>query len=87
MITPIQQTLLCILRNSAEGRTKSTFRSPHGFISANEAGGFLDTDSYRKRILQLLAISGCGPAHVSQAFDTKWHQTAQEGGSLLPVFI
>ena len=40
---------------AARGRTKSAVLSPDDFIFANEVGGFLDTDNYRKRVLHRLA--------------------------------
>lgn len=40
---------------AAKDRTKSAELSPDDFIFANEVGGFLDTDNYRKRVLHKLA--------------------------------
>ncbi len=40
---------------AAKDRTKSALLSPDDFIFANEVGGFLDTDNYRKRVLHKLA--------------------------------
>jgi hypothetical protein len=37
------------------GRRKCPNPSPEAFIFANQAGGFLDTDYYRKRVLHKLA--------------------------------
>jgi integrase len=40
---------------AAKDRTKSPHLSPDAFIFANEVGGFLDTDNFRKRVLHKLA--------------------------------
>src|SRR5580692_3695936 len=40
---------------AAKDRTKSAVLSPDDFIFANEVGGFLDTDNYRKRVLHRVA--------------------------------
>jgi integrase len=40
---------------AAKDKTKSPLLSPEDFIFTNEAGGFLDTDNYRKRVLHKLA--------------------------------
>jgi integrase len=40
---------------AAKDKTKSPKLSPDDFIFANEVGGFLDTDNYRKRVLHKLA--------------------------------
>ena len=40
---------------AAKDKTKSPLLSPDGFIFANEVGGFLDTDNFRKRVLHKLA--------------------------------
>ena len=40
---------------ATKDRTKSPLLSPDDFIFANEVGGFLDTDNYRKRVLHKLA--------------------------------
>lgn len=40
---------------AAKDKTKSALLSPDDFIFANEVGGFLDTDNYRKRVLHKLA--------------------------------
>lgn len=40
---------------AAKERTKFSVLSLHKFIFANEVGGFLDTDNYRKRVLHKLA--------------------------------
>jgi len=40
---------------AANDKTKSPELSPDDFIFANEVGGFLDTDNYRKRVLHRLA--------------------------------
>lgn len=40
---------------AAKDKTKSAELSPDDFIFANEIGGFLDTDNYRKRVLHKLA--------------------------------
>ncbi len=45
---------------AAKDKTKSPLLSPDDFIFANEVGGFLDTDNFRKRVLHKpLAISSC----------------------------
>ena len=40
---------------ASKDKTKSPHLSPDGFIFANEDGGFLDTDNFRKRVLHKLA--------------------------------
>lgn len=40
---------------SSKNKTKSSLLSPDDFIFANDAGGFLDTDNFRKRVLHKLA--------------------------------
>ena len=40
---------------AAKDKTKSPLLSPDDFIFANEVGGFLDTDNFRKRVLHRLA--------------------------------
>jgi integrase len=40
---------------AAKDKTQSGELSPDDFIFANEVGGFLDTDNYRKRVLHKLA--------------------------------
>jgi len=41
---------------ASKDKTKSPHLSPDDFIFANEVGGFLDTDNFRKRVLHKL---GC----------------------------
>jgi integrase len=40
---------------ASKDKTKSPHLSPDDFIFANEVGGFLDTDNFRKRVLHKLA--------------------------------
>jgi hypothetical protein len=53
---------------AAKDKTKSPFMSEEDFIFANEVGGFLDTDNYRKRVLHKLARDLNPPKLTFQSF-------------------
>jgi integrase len=70
---------------AAKDRTKSPFLSPDGFIFANEAGGFLDTDNYRKRVLHKLARDLKLPKLTFQVIRRTIATLAQKKGTVKDV--
>ena len=70
---------------AAKDRTKSPFLSPDDFIFANEVGGFLDTDNYRKRVLHKLARDLNLPKLTFQVIRRTIATLAQKKGTVKDV--
>jgi integrase len=66
-------------------RTKSPVLSPIDFIFANEVGGFLDTDNYRKRVLHKLARDLNLPKLTFQVIRRTIATLAQKKGTVKDV--
>jgi integrase len=70
---------------ASKDRTKSPFLSPDDFIFANEVGGFLDTDNYRKRVLHKLARDLNLPKLTFQVIRRTIATLAQKKGTVKDV--
>jgi integrase len=70
---------------AAKDKTKSPFLSPDDFIFANEVGGFLDTDNYRKRVLHKLARDLNLPKLTFQVIRRTIATLAQKKGTVKDV--
>ena len=70
---------------AAKDRTKSSFLSPDDFIFANQVGGFLDTDNYRKRVLHKLARDLNLPKLTFQVIRRTIATLAQKKGTVKDV--
>ncbi len=65
--------------------SKSASLSPEDFIFANEVGGFLDTDNYRKRVLHKLARDLNLPKLTFQVIRRTIATLAQKKGTVKDV--
>lgn len=70
---------------AAKDKTKSPLLSPDDFIFANEVGGFLDTDNYRKRVLHKLARDLNLPKLTFQVIRRTIATLAQKKGTVKDV--
>jgi integrase len=70
---------------AAKGKTRSPFLSEEDFIFANEVGGFLDTDNYRKRVLHKLARDLNLPKLTFQVIRRTIATLAQKKGTVKDV--
>jgi integrase len=70
---------------AAKDKTKSPFLSEDDFIFANEVGGFLDTDNYRKRVLHKLARDLNLPKPTFQVIRRTIATLAQKKGNVKDV--
>jgi integrase len=70
---------------AAKDKTKSAELSPDDFIFANEVGGFLDTDNYRKRVLHKLARELKLPKLTFQVIRRTIATLAQKKGTVKDV--
>ena len=70
---------------AAKDKTKTAFLSPDDFIFANEVGGFLDTDNYRKRVLHKLARDLNLPKLTFQVIRRTIATLAQKKGTVKDV--
>lgn len=70
---------------AAKDKTKSAELSPDDFIFANEVGGFLDTDNYRKRVLHKLAARLELPKLTFQVIRRTIATLAQKKGTVKDV--
>ena len=70
---------------AAKDKTKSPFLSEEDFIFANEVGGFLDTDNYRKRALHKLARDLNLPKLTFQVIRRTIATLAQKKGTVKDV--
>ncbi|MBB5341417.1 site-specific integrase [Tunturiibacter gelidoferens] len=70
---------------AAKDKTKSPFLSEDDFIFANEVGGFLDTDNYRKRVLHKLARDLGLPKLTFQVIRRTIATLAQKKGTVKDV--
>ena len=70
---------------AAEHKTKSQLLSPDDFIFANEVGGFLDTDNFRKRVLHKLASDLKLPKLTFQVIRRTIATLAQKKGTVKDV--
>jgi integrase len=70
---------------AAKDKTKSPVLSPDDFIFANEVGGFLDTDNFRKRVLHKLARDLNLPKLTFQVIRRTIATLAQKKGTVKDV--
>jgi integrase len=70
---------------AAKDETKSPSLSAEGFIFANEVGGFLDTDNYRKRVLHKFARDLNSPKLTFQVIRRTIATLAQKHGAVKDV--
>ena len=70
---------------TANGKRKSPLLSSEEFIFANEVGGFLDTDNYRKRVLHKLARDLNSPKLTFQVIRRTIATLAQKKGTVKDV--
>ncbi len=70
---------------AAKDKTKTGEFSPDDFIFANEVGGFLDTDNYRKRVLHKLARELELPKLTLQVIRRTIETLAQKKGTVKDV--
>ncbi|SEG63270.1 Site-specific recombinase XerC [Bryocella elongata] len=70
---------------AAKDKTKSPSLSEEDFIFANEVGGFLDTDNYRKRVLHKLARDLNLPKLTFQVIRRTIATLAQKKGTVTDV--
>lgn len=70
---------------SADEDKRTAALSPEDFIFANEAGGFLDTDNYRKRVLHNLARDLSLPKLTFQVIRRTIATLAQKKGTVKDV--
>ena len=70
---------------AAKDKTKSPHLSPEDFIFANEVGGFLDTDNFRKRVLHKLARDLKLPKLTFQVIRRTIATLAQKKGTVKDV--
>ena len=70
---------------ASKDKTKSPHLSPDDFIFANEVGGFLDTDNFRKRVLYKLARNLELPKLTFQVIRRTIATLAQKKGTVKDV--
>ncbi len=70
---------------AAKDKRKTAFLSENDFIFANEVGGFLDTDNYRKRVLHKLARDLNLPKLTFQVIRRTIATLAQKKGTVKDV--
>jgi integrase len=72
-------------RSCGKGQNEIAFLSPSDFIFANEVGGFLDTDNFRKRVLHKLARELKLPKLTFQVIRRTIATLAQKKGTVKDV--
>ncbi|HET9129428.1 MAG TPA: tyrosine-type recombinase/integrase, partial [Terriglobia bacterium] len=75
----------CLAADIEEWRAQCPDSSPDAFIFPNQDGGFLDTDNYRKRVLQKLAVKLELPKLTFQVIRRTIATLAQKKGTVKDV--